>query len=487
MDRSIRKEMMVSFTGLILCMVMISAIANLFFLERYYTSYKKDDLLYAKAQLEKLVSNGTLFDESTKMLLQRIIEKGNISFLVIDDNGEIIGGTNQDQEWLKFQLVSYQLDKNNNKVGIISSTDEYEIAKSLDIRNELEYIEMWGYFTSGEAYIIRTPMESIQASADLAGRFLLYVATLVILVSSIFVWYFANKLTKPILELTEISKKMADLEFDIRYENNSYEEIGILGKSFNAMSDRLEKTITELKNVNSELLVDIANKDKNEEMRTEFLGNVSHELKTPIALIQGYAEGLSENVHEDQESRQFYCEVIMDEAEKMNQLVKNLLELNHLEFGNINNSVERFDIIEMLNGILFSLDIMLKQRNVKVHIDSPDKVFVWGDQFKVEHVIRNYLTNAINHVKNDNFINIKIINEEKTRMSVFNTGDKIPNEDIEFIWDKFYKVDKARTREYGGNGIGLSVVKAIMNSMNQKFGVKNYSNGVEFWFELENK
>lgn len=489
MDRSIRKEMMIAFTGLILCMVLISAIANIFFLEKFYTSNKKEDLLYTKEQLEKLVRQDMLLDESTKVFLQRIIEKGNIAFLVLSESGEVIASTStsQDLERLEFQLLSYQLDKITDRIEIIIENDEYIIAQASDLRNELEYIEMWGYFSTGEAYIIRTPMESIRASVDIAGRFLLYVATLVILVSSIFVWYFANKLTKPLLQLAAISKKMADLEFDVKYENDSYEEIGILGDSFNAMSDKLEKTISELKIANNELLQDIERREKTEEMRTEFLGNVSHELKTPIALIQGYAEGLSENINDDLESKEFYCEVIMDEAEKMNELVKSLLELNQLEFGGANNLVERFDIVEMINGILVSLDIITKQKEATIQLSTNEKVYVWADQFKVEHVIRNYITNALNHLDHDKIINIKIVKDDKVRISVFNTGKQIPEEDIEFIWDKFYKVDKARTREYGGNGIGLSIVKAIMNSMHQEFGVKNYSNGVEFWFELDCK
>lgn len=487
MDQSIRKEMMVTFTGLILCMVLISAIANIFFLENFYTVNKQEDLLATKVQLEKLVSQDKLFDESTKILLERIIEKGNISFLIMSINGEIIASTNQDQERLEYQLLSYQLDTIKEGIDTIFTSDEYIMARASDLRNEMEYIEMWGYFPTGESYIIRTPMESIQASADIAGRFLLYVATLVILLSSVFVWYFANKLTKPLLELAQISKKMANLEFDVKYENNSYQEIGILGDSFNAMSDKLEKTISELKVANNELLLDIERKEKTEEMRTEFLGNVSHELKTPIALIQGYAEGLSENINDDPESKEFYCEVIIDEAEKMNNLVKSLLELNHLEFGGSNNLVERFDIVEMINGILSSLDIIVKQKEAVIQISTDNKVFVWADQFKVEHVLRNYITNALNHVDKEKIINIKITNHEKVRISVFNTGHQIPEEDIEHIWDKFYKVDKARTREYGGNGIGLSIVKAIMNSQHQDFGVKNYSNGVEFWFELDNK
>ena len=115
-------------------------------------------------------------------------------------------------------------------------------------------------------------------------------------------------------------------------------------------------------------------------------------------------------------------------------------------------------------------------------------MYVWGDEFKVEQVVRNYFTNALNHVEGDKVIEIKIKKQDdKVRISVFNTGKPIPDEDLNQIWDKFYKVDKARTREYGGNGIGLSIVKAIMNSLQQEYGVQNYENGVEFWFELDSK
>ncbi|MFI3208261.1 MAG: HAMP domain-containing sensor histidine kinase, partial [Eubacteriales bacterium] len=205
----------------------------------------------------------------------------------------------------------------------------------------------------------------------------------------------------------------------------------------------------------------------------------------PIALIQGYAEGLQEGISDDKESRDFYCEVIMDEAEKMNQLVKGLLELNQLENSANDSVMERFDIMEIVNGVAQSLDIMIQQKECKLILDTPPSCYVWGDQFKVEHVIRNYMTNALNHVDGANVIQLKIRSGEKARISVFNTGTPIAEEDIGRIWEKFYKVDKARTREYGGNGIGLSIVKAIMESMHQNYGAINYDNGVEFWFELD--
>lgn len=223
-------------------------------------------------------------------------------------------------------------------------------------------------------------------------------------------------------------------------------------------------------------------------MRTEFIGNVSHELKTPIALIQGYAEGLKDGITDDPESMEFYCDVIIDEAGKMNRMVKNLLTLNQLELGRDDTQFERIDITSLIQGVVQSLDIVARQKEVDVRMNVSGPVYVWADEFKVEQVVRNYVNNALNHVDGQRIIDIRIEEREgKIRVNVFNTGKPIPEEDIAHIWEKFYKVDKARTREYGGNGIGLSIVKAIMESFHQNYGVRNYENGVQFWFELDKK
>ena len=148
--------------------------------------------------------------------------------------------------------------------------------------------------------------------------------------------------------------------------------------------------------------------------------------------------------------------------------------------------MERFDVTALVKNYIVSCDILLKQNKVSVRMEDYEPVYVWGDEFKVEEVFANYFTNAINHTAGDKIIDIKIQKtEQSVRISVFNTGEPIPQESIEHLWEKFYKVDKARTREYGGSGIGLSIVKAIMESMNQQYGVINYDNGVEFWFVLD--
>ncbi len=224
-------------------------------------------------------------------------------------------------------------------------------------------------------------------------------------------------------------------------------------------------------------------------MRQEFLANVSHELKTPIALIQGYAEGLQENINDDPESREFYCEVIVDEADKMNKMVKRLLDLNQLEFGNGRVHLEHFDLNNVLDYVIHATEILFIQKEAVLSYQrSEEPVMVWADEYMIEEVVTNYVNNALNHVRYDKKIEIKTILENGlVRVSVFNTGDPIPEEDLDKIWSKFYKVDKAHTREYGGNGIGLSIVKAVMEAHNQAYGVRNYDNGVEFWFELDVK
>ena len=189
---------------------------------------------------------------------------------------------------------------------------------------------------------------------------------------------------------------------------------------------------------------------------------------------------------EDEESRSYYCEVIMDEADKMNQMVKKLLTLNQLESGNETITMERFDVTELIRGVLHSVDILIGQSGITVTECPAEPIYVWADEFMTEEVVTNYLSNAIHYAGGKKEISIRCREQEKNvRIRVFNTGDPIPEEDIDKIWSKFYKVDKARTREYGGSGIGLSIVKAIMDSFHQQCGVINHEDGVEFWFELE--
>ena len=372
---------------------------------------------------------------------------------------------------------------------IILATEDYTLQKIYDSRLGDYYYELWGTLSSGDSIMLRMAIQGIKDNVSISNKFITYMGIVMIIVGIGAAYVLASYISRPIKQLSELAGKMSAQDFNARYEGNDKSEIGMLGNSMNDMSHKLEQSISQLKSANLELQRDIDRKIQIDEMRTDFLSNVSHELKTPIALIQGYAEGLKEGISDDPESMDFYCEVIMDEANKMNNMVKKLLTLNQIEFGNEEVVMDRFDIVELVSSIVNTNELRASQNGIKIEFDQRDEhIDVWSDEYKIEEVVTNYISNAINHCDFEKVIKVRVNRMgDNVRVSVYNSGKPIPQEDIDNIWGKFYKVDKARTREYGGNGIGLSIVKAIMDSYEKEYGVKNVDNGVEFWFDLDAK
>jgi len=488
---SIRRQMAAIFIGLFSLILGLVLIINNAFLGNYYLSHKADDLIRTYNDVNTKLESGSLEDSDAVRDILTRIERANVDLVVVDAGGNAILATlGDDDPRLKEMFSGLFGMEGVNNANVLRRTENYTIYRDRNskVQKDVEYLKMWGRFSDGSWFIMQCPYASITESASLANRFLIYLGCIGMLLGGLLVWMLSRSITKPIMELTCLSQEMANLNFDAKYTGGGQDEIGVLGNNFNKMSERLEKTVSELKQANNRLQKDIEQKEKIEDMRNEFLGNVSHELKTPIALIQGYAEGLKEGINDDSESREFYCDVIMDEAAKMNLMVKNLLTLNQLEFGADEVQFERFDIVRLVKGVIASCEILVQQAGATVDFISDKSICVWADEFKTEQVVRNYLTNAIHHAGNEKRIEVRIADMDgKVRITVFNSGNPIPEEDIPKLWDKFYKVDKAHTREYGGNGIGLSIVKAIMESFYQNYGVENFDNGVAFWFELDAK
>ncbi len=376
-----------------------------------------------------------------------------------------------------------------NTMELLDKYDGFEIYKFYDYDVNSYFIDLLGTLDDNNIVFIRTSFENIEESVAISSRFLGILGAIVIVIGSCLMFIFSTRFTKPINDLSEISDQMAMLNFEKKYSGKRNDEIGRLGNSINALSEKLESTITELKSANIELLKDIKDKTEIDEMRREFLSNVSHELKTPLAIVMGYAEGLKENVESDSDERDYYCDVIIDEAAKMDKLVKKLLSLNEIEFGENKIDMSRFDIVELCRSVASSFTILAKEKNVSVEIERTEPIYVWADENLIEEVVVNYLSNAMNHVDDHRIIRIGFSesSEGVVRVSVFNSGEPIADDDLEKIWIKFYKIDKARTREYGGNGIGLSIVKAIIDQHKRDCGVLNRDGGVEFWFELDSK
>lgn len=419
-----------------------------------------------------------------------------------DGNGEVLdkqpddmdGGDEADKNNGKKNPPEKIIDMSGNGASetreILYQSDRYTVQKVYDNRLLDDYIELWGTLNNGDFILIRTPIQGIKDNVHISNTFITYIGIGTLIIGIVAAFVLSSYISRPIKQLSNIAERMSELDFDVKYDGKDKGEIGLLGNSMNNMSKKLEENILQLKAANLELQRDIDKKEKLEQMRTDFLSNVSHELKTPIALIQGYAEGLKEGITDDPESMDFYCSVIMDEAAKMNDMVKRLLTLNQIEFGEDELVMERFDINELVKSVVSANELRASQKELKITCDIKDTpLYVWADEYKVEEVITNYISNAINHCCNENIIKVAVgqIDKENVRVSVFNTGKNIPEEDIDHIWEKFYKVDKARTREYGGNGIGLSIVRAIVESMGKKCGVNNLPDGVEFWFDLDCK
>ncbi len=515
MNKSLRLKLTLMLMGIILGIVICSTLVSGLFLGDYYLYEKQRVLIETYMDVNRLYSaseqssSSDIFPEigtfgssdSTTQLsedfensMERMSESRSTSIIIFRVMGVKVNGVIPATPI--YSSMGLGIDGNQRMIDdytsgqenarTIRKTPSYDIKKIYVDRLENDYLYLSATLDNGDNILIRSSMDSIERSVKLANQFFMYVSLLMLVAGTVVVYIISRSFTQPILDLAQIATRMSELDFTTKYQVNRQDEIGILGSSMNYLSSTLETTLGELKLANARLQKDLEKKTQIDNMRTEFLSNVSHELKTPIALIQGYAEGLMENINDDEESRNFYCEVIVDEASKMNNIVRKLLDLNQLEFGENNINMEHFDIESVIRNLLSSSEILFKQKQVTLKYDTQPPVYVWADVYTVEEVFNNYLSNAFNHVDNERIIEVRITKEDgHVRVSVFNTGQPIPEEDLSKIWGKFYKVDKARTREYGGSGVGLSIVKASMELLGQRYGVINHDNGVEFWFELD--
>ena len=413
----------------------------------------------------------------------------NNDFDIIIKTGENITIYSTNKDYIGVYKEFGQMAPSSKNEHYIVEEENYTIKNVKDTSTGISYILLAGRLDNGYLLYIRLPITSIRESVKISNRFLYLIAIFVIIIGGIIVSYISRKFTKPIKELNDIAKKMSNMDFGHKYkETNQGDEIDELGKSINLMSSKLETTITQLKTTNRELEKDLEEKAKIDKMRRSFISDVSHELKTPIALIQGYSEGLLENVNKDEESRRFYAEVILDETNKMDRLVKQLLELMKIENEMRTFDNKEFDILELEKEIIRKTSVMIEEKQARIEFNSEEKINVMADDFYIDQVVTNYLTNAIKHVEEVNgekYIRIENeIKEDKVRVKVFNTGKQIDEENLDRIWNRFYKADESRNREDGGTGIGLALVKAIMNNYGNDFGVVNKENGVEFYFEI---
>lgn len=485
---------LVFFTTLIT--ILISWTISNHFIERFYVAHTMNALSATYRSCNEFFN-----DEANVKALEKerivsldgyVVNSENAAIFVINPKKFDLPYTSvkvNDRTILAIQsiIMNYDFDSlkyTETKYKIIRNEIAPEDGSSNIVSN---YYDLLGILDNGYYIILRTPVEAVHDNINFAAKLFTSISVLLLLIEVLVVLFISNMFSTPIIQMSRVAKKMSEMDFSAKVDVTTQDEIGALGESMNELSTKLEQSISGLKNANIELANDIREKEHIEEMRSEFLSHVSHELKTPLAIIQGYAEGIKSGIADDPETMNYYCDVISDEASKMNALVMKLINLNQLETGN-DISIERFDITEMIKEEIASSSILAQDKNISIEFEEKEPLFVWADTFMTEEVVTNYLSNAIHYVADSGKIRIWYEKRENVaRINIYNQGDRIADKDIDKLFIKFYKSDPARTRSYGGSGIGLSIVAAIMKAHNQDFGVYNTEDGVVFYFEADTR
>lgn len=516
----------------VLFVLLICCIFNAFALSVFYTKEKTNELVSTLYQIEDIYSeDGT--EDSQNLMFEKISNDTNIHIVIIDDSNHVaysslpedairfemrlpasiskdgdstdtyitiekfkIYKSYQDvgeyflhipdrlQPHSRFNGSSSENRLKNSKSKLIRKTDKYEIRNNFNSRLNSFEVVLSSVLKNGYNVRLSLAMSPINDSVKYLNRFLLIIGGISIIISLIPMMFLIRSFTLPIKKLSDIAKNMANLNFDKKYMGHQENEIGELGISINIMSEKLETTIRELKN-------DLIEKESLDRRRREFLSNVSHELKTPIALIEAYAEGLNENTAMDEADRAYYCEVILDEADKMSNIIQKLMSLMRLESGDDTVDFSDYNINEQISRIISEQKVIYAgDDKLEIDFNPTSDYLVTADEFLIDEVLTNYLTNAIKYKFGDMPIKIYVteLGSDKIQVNVFNaTAEPFSEEELLKIWDRFYMADKARTYASGSRGLGLSIVSAIMKAHNCEYGVQNENNGAVFWFTLQSQ
>ena len=277
--------------------------------------------------------------------------------------------------------------------------------------------------------------------------------------------FLSQKIADPIINITSKAKRIADGDYDVYFEESGIAEIDDLSKTLNYMEKEVSKT---------------------DEYRRDLMANVSHDLKTPLTMIKAYAEMVRDISYNDTERRNKHLNVIIEEADRLNYLVNDILELSKIQANKTELNLEEFDLVAELENILKRYDIIKETENYKILTEIPNRAIVKADKKKINQVLYNLINNAINYTGDDLTVKIKIRENKKNYLvEVIDSGKGIKSEDLINIWDKYYKKEKNHKRNIVGTGLGLSIVKGILEAHNFKFGVRTkLKKGTNFYFYI---
>ena len=499
---SIRFKFFAAISAVALVFIGVLLLLNLFFYEDYYMLTRRGELRDAYQSMRGSYTGNV---EDIAAVLDSYESRSAIRLSVVRADGTVLyssafspdAARPEEDGPLQFHLPDFnRVEQQYRSYAILSS-----IAQSMDrefitkhnyqflnvsLWDNDQYLCLVGALdrNAGDCLFAYMPYAYIEQNSSLNLVFLLIAGGCALLICLVCGFFISRQFTRPLIAMAGVADRMSELDFSTQYQGGERDEIGQLGQSLNRLSAYLEQTIRELQESNDQLALEIKEKERVDNMRREFIVNVSHELKTPIALIQGYAEGLTAGVADDPEDRKFYCDTIADEADRMNKLVMQLLNLSKLELGAEQTYYEDIDLYALCRNAVEKTAVLCASRGLAVRYANTH-VTIRTDGDLLEQVLMNYLSNAIRYTADGGHIEITAAyTENGMRLAIFNEGDGLPEDELPKIWEKFYRTDRARTREAGGTGIGLSLVRAIADTLHGSCGAENVEGGISFWFEL---
>ena len=348
-----------------------------------------------------------------------------------------------------------------------------------------QYILFGKDFENGWHIEITAQKDPIQENANLATSVTTAITVFALFLALVFISVYSKRFTKPLIEMSEVANKIANLDFSAKCEINRGDEIGALAENINVVSDSLSTALSELREKNEQLMEDIEKERRIEQMRADFISAASHELKTPIAIIRGYAEGLKMTVSPENESTTEYCDIIMRESDRMNVLVLNMLEQSLYSSGVKQPDITVFNVDEFIQDLLKTVNPIFEEKRVTVSFKKNGGLNAFADKAQMTTVLSNIVLNACSHASGEKLIEITAEKKDnKIKVNVFNTGSRVEDKDKDGIFTSFYRADKAHSRAEGRFGLGLAIVKSIVENHKCECGFENKENGVTFWFTM---
>lgn len=481
MFRSIKTRLTITICGILLLVFSVQMAVNFLLAEKYYVYQKTRMMKEVNRQIIDMVKTS---DENIEWIIRRLDENNNLEIMLADEHLNMIY-TNRPMPTVMDPHDPGEFDFEKYPKAYYKASDPMIIKTNTREGDRIRLLSKIKQGDNTYYMVIRLSVKSISADMGSTNMFILYISTFAIIIGILIVYITAKQFAKPIENMNKVAIRISELDFSLRAEDvKRKDEIGSLARNINYMSDHLEENILNLQEANKKLEFDNKIMSQVDEQRKELIANISHELKTPLAILTGYTELLSNDIPGI--DKKFYYETIQDEAKKMDILIKNLLNLSDFENRLFNLNIEEIDIQSFAENVFRKNELLMKNKGIIGEFYSQPCGTVLADPMYLEVAINNYISNAISYTKKDRKITLTLESSgEDVVITVFNEGSNINEEHLDRIWNSFYRVDKSRKRTSQNNiGLGLYIVRSIMNAHHGKCGAVNRENGVAFWLSV---